>query len=107
MSENSGKERAAHKGTFPTADDARQVTPPGEKFRLFLVTDPAGKQVYTWGQSVDGAIVNAARTDGYKAQVGDPKSGGPVTKERVASRLADFTDKELADLGLSRKKPKK
>jgi len=35
------------------------------------------------------------------------KDGGFFTKERIASRLASFTDEELAEMGLSRKKGKK
>jgi hypothetical protein len=107
MTETSNKERPAHKGTFPTLEEARQVTPPSDKFRVFAVTDHTGKEVYTWAQSVDMAITNAARTDGYAARVADPKGGGPLTKERVVAKLADFTDEELAEMGLARKKAKK
>jgi hypothetical protein len=106
-SEKGGKERAAHKGTFATRQEAHAVTPPSDKFRLFTVTDPTGTEVHTWAQSVDMAITNAARADGYTARVAEPKSGGPITKERVASRLAEFTDEELAAMGLSRKKGRK
>jgi hypothetical protein len=45
--------------------------------------------------------------DGYAARVADPKAGGPLTKERVVAKLADFTDEELAEMGLARKKAKK
>jgi hypothetical protein len=105
--ENSSKERAAHKGTYPTLEAVQQVKPPSDKFRVFAVTNPAGREVFTWGQSVDMAITNAARMDGYAARVAEPKGGGPLTKERVAAKLAEFTDEQLAELGLTRKKAKK
>jgi hypothetical protein len=53
------------------------------------------------------ALVAAARKDGYKAKVSDPKGGGPLTKERVAAKLSEFSDEELAAMGLSRKKGKR
>jgi hypothetical protein len=105
--EGSTKARAAHKAVFPTAEQAKAVTPPSERFRVFAVTGPAGAKVFTWAQSVDMAIVHAARTDGYAARVAEPKGGGPLTKERVAAKLAEFTDEELAAMGLTRKKGKK
>jgi hypothetical protein len=36
-----------------------------------------------------------------------PKCSAPTTKERIASKLAEFTDDELAAMGLSRKKGNK
>jgi hypothetical protein len=102
-----GRNRAAHKGCFPTLEAAQQVTPPSDKFRVFIVTDPAGEERYTWAQSVDMALVNAARGDNWKARVAEPKGAAPMTKERIASKLAEFTDEELASKGLSRKKGKK
>jgi hypothetical protein len=105
--ERVGTERGAHKGAFPTLEAAQQVKPPSDKFRVYRVTSPTGGEVFTWAWSVDGALTNAARSDGYTACVADPKGGGPVTKEKVAARLAEFTDEELAGMGLSRKKAKK
>src|SRR4051812_4698186 len=81
--ESNGKERAAHKGVFATAEEARQVQPPSDKFRVYRVTSPTGGEVFTWAWTGDGALANAARADGYKAGVSDPKGGGSLTKERV------------------------
>jgi len=105
--ESSGTERAAHKGTFPTLEACKAVQPPSDKFRVYRVTSPTGGEVFTWAWTGDGALANAARADGYKAGVADPKGNGPVTKEKVAAKLAEFTDEQLAELGLSRKKAKK
>jgi hypothetical protein len=102
-SENSRtEERAAHKGCFPSLEAAQQVTPASDKFRVFIVTDPAGQERFTWAQSVDMAIVNGARADHWTARVAEPKAGGPITKERIAARLSEFTDEELAAMGLRR-----
>jgi hypothetical protein len=101
-----GKERAAHKGTFATLADAKQIKPPSDRFRVFLVTDDDGKQVYSWGQNGDLAIATAARTTGWTAEVAD-KGAGVITKDRVAAKLAEFSDAELAELGLKRAKGKK
>ena len=105
--ETSGAERAAHKAVFPTADQAKTVKPPSDKFRVYRVTAPSGGEVFTWAWTGEGAVANAARADGYKAAAADPKGGGPVTKEKVAAKLAEFSDEELAAMGLSRKKAKK
>ena len=72
----------------------------------FIVTSPTGKQSYTWAQSADASITNAARSDGYQAEVAEPK-GGQLTKEKITAKLAELSDDELAELGLSRKKGRK
>jgi hypothetical protein len=63
--EPAAKERPAHKAEFATLDDGKKVTPPSDSFRVFLVTSPTGKQSYTWAQTADTSITNAARADGY------------------------------------------
>lgn len=107
--ESEGKERAAHKGTFATLEEAKAVKPPSDKaaWRVFIVTDKGGGESFTWGFSADMALANCAREDGYTARVAEPKGAGPLTKERVAAKLAEYTDEELAAMGLSRKKGKK
>jgi hypothetical protein len=95
-------ERAAHKGCFPTLEAAKQVTPPSTKFRLFVVTDPACEERYSWAWTGDAAISNVARADGWKARVAEPKGAAPMTKERIAARLSEFSDEELAAMGLKR-----
>jgi hypothetical protein len=92
---------------YPTLEAAQQVTPPSEKFRIFAVTDPAGEERYTWAHNGQMAITNAAQADGWKVRVAEPKGAAPMTKERIASKLAEFTGEELAAMGLSRKKGKK
>ena len=51
------------------------------------------------------AVQRGIRGHIYAAKVADGKS--PVTKERVAAKLSEFTDEELAEMGLSRKKSRK
>lgn len=98
-------ERPAHKDLFPTLADAQAAKPEGGKQRVFEVFKGAASLGFTWGSNVNDAIVTAARADGFAAKAAGGK--GPVTKERVAERLAEFTDDELAAMGLSRKKAKK
>lgn len=98
-------ERLVHKELFPTLADAQAVKPGSDKLRVFEVFKGAASVGFTWGSNVNDAIVTAARADGFAAKAADGKA--PVTKERVAERLAEFTDEELAAMGLSRKKAKK
>jgi hypothetical protein len=106
VSSNGTEERPAHKASFLRLEDAKGVKAPSDNFRVFTVTDEDGKQVYAWGQSGDNAIAVAARAAGWKAEVAEPK-GNALTKDRVAAKLAEFTDEELAAMGLTRKKVKK
>ena len=105
MTEQTTTERPAHKELFPTLDAAQAVKPEGGKQRVFEVFKGAASLGFTWGSNVNDAIVTAARTEGFAAKAAGGKA--PVTKERVAEKLAEFTDEELAAMGLSRKKPKK
>jgi hypothetical protein len=105
VSSNGTEERPAHKASFPTPEAAKLVKAPSDNFRVFTVTDDDGKQVYAWGQSGDNAISVAARAAGWKAEVTE-KKGPALTKERVQARLAELTDAELAEMGLTRKKAK-
>lgn len=98
-------ERPAHKELFPTLDEAQTAKPQGGKQRVFEVFKGATSLGFTWGSNVNDAIVNAARTEGFAAKAADGKA--PVTKERVVAKLAEFTDEELAEMGLSRKKSRK
>jgi hypothetical protein len=71
-----------------------------------VLKDGTGRR-FSWGGGVNDAIIQAARVDGYTARMAEPKSGRPITKKRVAARLAEFSDEELAAMGLSRRKGKK
>jgi hypothetical protein len=53
------------------------------------------------GRGYDPCLAQLARRDGYTVSTGIKQA--PVTKEAVASKLAEFTDAELAALGLTRK----
>ncbi len=102
-----GTERAAHKRLYSTLADAQEAKPEGEhKMRVFQVFIHAKPIGYTWGTGVYDALINAAKFVGYAAKVAEPK-GREVTKEAVASKLVEFTDEQLAELGLTRKKQKK
>jgi hypothetical protein len=102
MSEQTN-ERLPHKAVYTSLEEAKAVTPPSEKFRVFTISHN-GTDRYAWGHTGDTALAIVAREDGYSAEVAEPKAGGPVTKEKVAARLAEFTDEDLKELGLSRRK---
>jgi hypothetical protein len=53
------------------------------------------------GRGYDPCLAALARRDGYTVSTGSKTA--PVTKEAVAAKLAEFTDEDLAALGLSRK----
>jgi hypothetical protein len=61
-----------------------------------------GGTVVGWvlGRGYDHALSVLARIDGYTVSAGN---SAPVTKEAVAAKLAEFSDDELAAMGLSRK----
>jgi hypothetical protein len=100
-------EGRATKTLFPTLEAAQASKPESDKQRIFEVLKDGRVLGYGWGNSVNEALVTAARQDGYTARVAEPKGAGPLTKERVAARLSEFTDEELAAMGLSRKKGRK
>ncbi len=106
VSEN-GQERPAHKATFASPSLAKAVTPPSQRFKVYEVTAPDGSKVFVSAQNTELAISLAAREAGWKAEVAEPKGPGAITKERVAAKLAELTDEELAEMGLTRKKGKK
>jgi hypothetical protein len=89
-----------------TREEAEAAKPAGVKVRLFEVRKDGRPHGFARGQGGYETLIAAARHDGRSARVADPK-GGAVTKERVAARLAEFTDVELAAMGLSRKKSNK
>jgi hypothetical protein len=66
-----------------------------------------GGVVLGWinARGYDHGLSQLARRDGYS--VGTGVKQAPVTKEAVAAKLAEFSDEELAAMGLSRKKGKK
>jgi prepilin-type processing-associated H-X9-DG protein len=96
------------KKLYATREEANAASPGPDKprMKLFEVNQHGTSRGFAWADGHAGAIVIAARQDGFAARLADSK-GGLFSKERIASRLAEFTDQELAELGLSRKKVKK
>ena len=82
-----------------TRADAEANKPIEGKKRLLAVAKD-GTTRWVWANGYDHAIAIVAKADGYAASTG---STAPVTKEAVASKLAEFTDDGLAAMGLSRK----
>jgi hypothetical protein len=100
---------ATAKKLHATREDANAAKPANapERIKLFEVLHHGQSRGFVWTDGHAGAIVAAAREDGYTATLAEKKAAGPITKERVAAKLAEFTDAELAAMGLSRKKGKK
>jgi hypothetical protein len=90
-----------------TREEANAAKPDKPRLKLFEVVKDGQSRGFCWTDGHAGAINIAARLDGYAARLADAKDGGFFSKERVAARLAEFTDEELAEMGLARKKAKK
>jgi hypothetical protein len=91
---------------FATLDEAKASPAPSPKFKLYAVSDNKGATRYSWAFTAGNAVSNVARLDGYKAGIAEPK-GQALTKERVAAKLAEFSDEELSAMGLSRKRSRR
>jgi hypothetical protein len=92
---------------YTTKEEANGAKPNKPRMKLFGVVQNGQSRGFVCTAGHAGAIVVAARQDGYAASLADKKGAGPITKERVAAKLAEFTDEELAAMGLARKKAKK
>ena len=62
-------EGRATKTLFPTLEAAQAAKPESEKQRVFEVLKDGRVLGYGWGNSVNEALVTAARQDGYTARV--------------------------------------
>jgi hypothetical protein len=106
-SSNSSTEAAGNKGPFKSLEELKANPVANDHYKPFAVTDPAGETRYVYARDYNGAIATVARADGWTARTAEPKGTGPLTKERVAAKLAELSDEELAALGLTRKKGRK
>jgi hypothetical protein len=86
--------------TYPTKDECEK-NPPAKvgKKEVYGVTKD-GVTRYLWAAGYVNAMDRIARIDGYTVSKGGKTK--EVTKDQVAARLAQFTDAELAAMGLSR-----
>jgi hypothetical protein len=104
---NGNGSKKAPRVLYREEEEAKTHDPGNDKQRLYRVEKDGEVVGFAWSNSLDGALVAAARADGYTAGVNEPKGTGPLTKERAAAKLAELSDEELAELGLSRKTTKK
>jgi hypothetical protein len=90
---------------YPTRTEAEANKPADatKNHKVFEVAKAGAAVGYLWARGYDNALALTARLDGYSASLG---SNTPVTKEAVAAKLAEFTDDELAAMGLARKPQK-
>ena len=104
----SNEEQTLAKKLYATHEEANAAKPDKPRMKLFEVVQHGQSRGFAWADGHAGAIVIAARQEGFAARLADSK-GGFFTKERIATTLASLTDAELTELGLSRqtKKAKK
>src|SRR5260370_20274449 len=76
-----------------------------KSLKPFEVLHNGTSKGWVLARGYDNALSSVARLDGYSVSTGGKTV--PVTKDAVAAKLAEFTDDELASMGLSRKKGKK
>jgi len=88
---------------YPTKDEALANKPKDatKNHKPCLVSKSGAVVGWLWARGYDNALAIAARLDGYTVSLGG--KAAPVTKEVVAAKLSEFTDDELAAMGLSRK----
>jgi hypothetical protein len=84
--------------------EANKPTDAPKSLRPFEVLQHGTVKGWVLARGYDHGLAVVARIDGYSISTGKPVA--PVTKEVVASKLAEFSDDDLAALGLSRKPQK-
>jgi len=89
-----GKQFEQGRKAFTSLDDARKLTPPSDRFKIFVVTSPEGKKFYTWSDGYVGALNNVCREYGWTTTTTDK----PVTKDSLAAGLASLTPEDRAAL---------
>jgi hypothetical protein len=98
---------AAPAKLYATRAEAEANKPTGDvpkSLKVFEVSKAGATVGFIWARGYDHALAVVARIDGYAVSLGGKTA--PVTKEAVAAKLAEFTDEELAAMGLSRKPQK-
>jgi hypothetical protein len=111
MSETNTTEQTVETSTettaklYATRDEALAAKPADapKSLKVFEVAKAGAVVGFMLGRGYDPCLAALARKDGYTVSLG---KSAPVTKEAVAAKLAEFTDDELAAMGLSRKPQK-
>lgn len=89
---------------YATREAAQAAWKPVGKEKIFEIAHNGEGKGYLWAHSYDNALARAARMGGYAASLTSaPKISEAQLAAAVTSRLAMFSDEELAALGLSRK----
>lgn len=91
---------------YDTKEEAEAARPEDatKSLRVFEVFKEGYRVGFILARGYDSGLAQMARLEGFSVSLG---RGGPMTKEKIASKLSEFTDEELAEMGLSRKKGKK
>jgi hypothetical protein len=83
--------------------EANKLADAPKSLKVFEVAKAGATLGFMLGRGYDPCLAALARKDGYTVSLGN---SAPVTKEAVAAKLNEFTDDELAAMGLSRKPAK-
>src|SRR5262249_13139499 len=90
---NEAREVPAHRAMFDTLAEAEAAKPAGTKLKVFAVTHAIVTR-WTCAATAKMAMANAAKADGYTAQL----AGKPVSKENLAAGLAALSPEDRAAL---------
>ena len=84
---------------YPTLDAAKANKPADAtaKERVIEVVT-GGVSHFVWAGNAGKGLLAVARRDGYTAKIAEPKSQGPLTKEKLGAALAAMTDEDRAIL---------
>jgi hypothetical protein len=104
MSESNGKAKVRE---IHTTLEAAKAATGGENERVIAVAKDGAVVGYVWATNANRALLAVVRQQGFSARVAEHKDGGPLTTERLAAKLAELSDEQLAEMGLSRKRGKK
>ncbi|SRR6266545_1294184 len=81
------------------AAKAAKPSDPIEKDRKLFKLMKGGEVIaYHWGRGPWETLLEAAKKDGYTSELLESKTGGPITKDKIASALDRMDDAERAIL---------
>ena len=91
---------------YPTKAEAEAAKPTDapKSLKVFEVRKDGAVLGFMLSRGYDPCLAALARKDGYAVSLSTTPA---VSKEAVAAKLVEFSDDELAAMGLSRKKGKK
>ena len=107
--QNTTTTQASDEGTtklYPSKAECEQNKPQdaSKGHKPYQVSKGGSVVGWLWARGYDNALALTARAEGFTVSTG--RAPLTVTKEVVASKLSEFSDEELAAMGLVRKPAK-